>query len=429
MTQNYEAEQIITLEGLEHIRKRPSVYIGDISNPNHILLEILANSLDEAMNGYGNEILISINKKVLRVEDFGRGIPIGIREDGKTTLEAAASVLNTGGKFDTASFSNSLGTNGQGLKICNALSASLTVTTYRDGKFEKLDFARGELLKREEGKSKRKNGVTVEFVPDSEIFKVTNEIDVTAFRNIVKQMSFLTKGVKYTYVVNGKSEEFLSKNGLIDFMKELCKDREIVKNQFYCANTVDKMTLEVCMTYTSAYSDTVKLFANNGENTSGTHLTEFRTILTREINKYAREQGLLKEKDENLSGVDLQEGQVLILNIKAPDMLYEGQTKTKVTSTDIKPFIREVVTQALKNYMMLYPNDVKSIIEKALESKRARAAAKNAREKVRKPAAKKGLRAKMEITDKLTDCDSKDRKKCELLLTEGKQNCLYSFFQ
>lgn len=433
----YGEKEIVSLSDVEHVRKRPGTYIGSVENPNHLALEIIANSLDEAMNGFGDKIIatFSNNKKTLEIEDFGRGIVVdGKREeDDKSTLEAAFSVLNTGGKYDTAAFSNSLGANGQGSKITNFLSTNMRVETYRDYNYEKIDFKQGEVVDRKLGTNKRKkSGVVVKFSPDPEIFD-TNQFDINSFKKIVKQMSFLTKGVRFIVVDKDtdEREEFYSENGLKDFIGELVNKKEIIKEQLYINRTDGERSLEVALTYTNAYSENVRVFANNGENPEGgTHISSFRSALTRQLNNYAREHNILKEGESNLSGNDYSEGLVLILNLKAPNLVYDGQTKTKVNSTDIRPFVAEIANEEIRAWLESNPRDARTIIEKALESRRASEAARKAREKIRKPGQrKKGLKAKLETMGKLHDASNKTKPEDrELFIVEGERNRPYLFF-
>lgn len=422
----YGAEQIVSLSGYEHVRKRPGTYIGSTEIPNHLALEIIANSLDEAMNGFGDEITIEFSKgnTVLKVSDYGRGIVVNGKHEKHdcSTLEAAFSILNTGGKYDTAAFSASLGANGQGSKITNFLSTYMEVKSIRDGKSESIRFEKGIPVSTSLEDCSRRNGVIVEFSPDAEIFD-TNVFDVKSFRSVIEQMSYLTKGVRYVLIEDGKETVYLSEHGLKDYMDKITGGKEIIKNQYYVNETDGKMSLEVSMTYTDTDSERLKIFANNGENPDGgTHITAFKTNLTRQLNAFANSNGLLKAGEANLSGSNYAEGLVIILNLKAPDIVYDGQTKTKVNSTDIRPFVNEVSNRTIKDWLEANPSDAKIIIEKALLSRRATEAAKRARDKVKAPGGKaKGLKEKLAIASKLRDASTKTpAKDREIFIVEGK---------
>lgn len=418
---NYSAENMKALDDISHIRLRYGMYIGSVEEPTHLAIEILANSIDEANLGYGQEIKIELEKDGwITISDQGRGIPHGKDDEGKPIIQSVYDKLHMGGKFDTEAYANSLGQNSVGAKATNALSEYLIATTCREGLSETVSFKEGRIQDYSSKKiDKDIHGVTVRFLPDKTIFKDIH-LNINRFRNLLKELSFLVKGVKFILINDGKEEVFYSKNGMKDYMDEICKSKkEIIKNRIYTQVIDGNNELEIYLSYCDDYGDIIKLFANNGANDSGTHLTAFKTTMTRLFNKFAKENKILKEKENNLTGTELAEGQILILNLKYPGIVYDSQTKTRVDDARVTPFVNSVASEMIKNWLDNNPKEAKIIIEKALEARRAREAAKKAREMVRKPKKEKGLKAKMSISNKLTDCSSKNRKECELFLVEG----------
>lgn len=419
---NYNAEQIRTAEGREHVRMRPSMYIGSTANPNHLVIEIMANSIDEAMNGYGKEIIFTLSKDAseISVQDFGRGIPVNaLRDDGLTTLEASFSVLNTSGKFDQNAFQTSIGTNGIGGKAANFLSKDFKVKSVRDGEYEELVFSQGVLQNRVVKKTKEPNGVFVWFKPDSEIFSST-KFDTKMLKETLKQASYLNKGVTLKLIDDkGAEHTFHSQNGLKDYMNDLANKDHAIKVPLYIAHAEQGRSVEVALTYTNGYNEVTKTFANTGYTPDGgTHLTALRTVLTRQLNTFALDSGLIKSADKNLSGKEYSEGLIIVMNINMADLGYEGQTKSKVTDTRVAPFVNPILAEHIKDWLDANPKDAKVIIEKALETRRANEAAKKAREKARQPK-KETLKQKLELNSKLNDATSKDRSHCELMIVEG----------
>lgn len=423
MTQvlNYSAENMKALDDISHIRLRYGMYIGSVEDPTHLAIEILANSIDEANLGFGNKIEIKVQKDGwVTIKDEGRGIPHGKDDEGKPIIQSVYDKLHMGGKFDTEAYANSLGQNSVGAKATNALSEILIATTVREGISETVEFKEGRLKNYTSTKvDKSLHGVEVKFLPDKTIFKDIH-LNMTKFKNLLKELSYLVKGVSFILDEDGRQEIFLSKNGMVDYMNELCKDKkEIIKNRIYTQVIDGNNELEIYLSYCEDYGDKIKLFANNGANDSGTHLTAFKTTMTRLFNKFAKDNKILKDKETNLTGAELAEGQILILNLKYPGLVYDSQTKTRVDDARVSPFVNTVASEMFKNWLDENPKDAKVIIEKALEARRAREAAKKAREAVRKPAVKKGLKAKIELSEKLSDCNSKNRENCELFLVEG----------
>lgn len=423
MTQksNYNAENMKALDDISHIRLRYGMYIGSVEEPTHLAIEILANSIDEANLGYGQEIKIELEKDGwITISDQGRGIPHGKDDEGKPIIQSVYDKLHMGGKFDTEAYANSLGQNSVGAKATNALSEFLIATTCREGLSETVEFKEGRIQNYTSKKiNENVHGVTVRFLPDKTIFKDIH-LNISRFRNLLKELSFLVKGVKFILINDDKEEIFYSKNGMKDYMDEICKTKkEIIKNRIYTQTIDGNNELEIYLSYCDDYGDTIKLFANNGANDSGTHLTAFKTTMTRLFNKFAKENKILKEKESNLTGAELAEGQILILNLKYPGIVYDSQTKTRVDDARITPFVNSVVSEMIKTWLDNNPKDAKIIIEKALEARRAREAAKKAREAARKPKKEKGLKAKMQLSDKLINCSTHNPKENSLLIVEG----------
>lgn len=423
MENNYTAKNMQKKDDIEHIRLRYGMYIGSADNPMHIMMEILANSVDEANLGYGDRIELTLNKDgSITIKDEGRGIPHGKQENGKPIIQSVYDDLHFGGKFDTEAYSDSLGQNSVGAKATNALSEYLIASTYRDGVKETVTFNQGRIKDYVEEKCDNKlHGVEVTFLPDKEIFKKI-EFNQKELEDKLTELSYLIPKVAFVLRKDEQEKIYESKNGMSDYMEFLCKDKkEIIKNRIYTEieDKEEKKKLSIYMTYTNEYNNILKLYSNNGANSGGTHLTAFRTTMTRIFNKYARKNNFIKEKEANLTGAELTEGQVLLMNLKFGGLVYNGQVKDKVDDSSITPFINRVTTELIENWLQDNPKDAKIIIEKALDARRAKEAAKKAREAVRKPKKQKGLKAKMQLSDKLVDCNSKNRKECELFICEG----------
>ncbi len=422
----YGIDDIQTLEGIQAIRTRPGMYIGSIEQQgvNHITLEIVSNSIDEYLNGHCSMIEVSVNSKTreISISDDGRGIPAGIRENGENVLESVFTKLHTGAKFaqdGTTGYNSSGGMNGVGSKATNALSSKFKVVSKRDGMKYMAEFSKGELKKYEEKKDSNSiTGTTISFVPDKTIFKEDPSVNTSWLKKTLQELSFLCKGVKIQLTVDDKQDVFISNNGLLDYVEYINKSEKITETPLYFEVAKDKMKAEVGMLFNTNNSDTVKVYTNNIPNPNGgAHLVGFRTALTTAINKFARDNGLLKEKDDNLSGTDLLEGQVLVLNLNMPDPVFDGQTKAKLNSQEARSFLMEVAGVGIKDYLNQNPQDARSIIEKALLSRKASEAAKKAREAVRNVPSP--TRGKIIMPSKLTDATSKTRKECELLILEG----------
>lgn len=428
MTSNYKATDIKSLDYFEHIRKYPGMYIGskDAKGLLHCVKEILSNSIDEYLNGAGSTITVEILKNNgIRITDDGRGIPHGKHSSGCSTLQACFGIANTGGKFDNATgqtgYNTSGGEHGTGGKAVNALSKKMIVTTSREGLKETVEFSKGQFISYNEEKiDPNITGTSVEFYPDSTVLE-TIVFDVVAIRAMIQEFSFLCKGLKFIFITeDGKVEEFYSEHGLFDFMTYLNKDKNLITSPIYFEQEEDKFKLEVAIAYNSSYSSTVKLYTNNIPQEKGTHLTGFKTAWTAGLNTFARENKLLKEKETNLTGSDYEEGMVLILNFKMIDPVFKGQNKEELSSSEGRTYVQKLTSTAMKELFFTNKKDLKTIVDKALNARKARAAAKKARDAVREPKKKEtGLRASLALSNKFIDCTSKDPKERKLFILEG----------
>lgn len=428
MTNNYKATDIKSLDYFEHIRKYPGMYIGskDAKGLLHCVKEILSNSIDEYLNGAGSTVTVELLKNNgIRIIDDGRGIPHGKHSSGCSTLQACFGIANTGGKFDNATgqtgYNTSGGEHGTGGKAVNALSKKMIVTTSREGLKETVEFSKGQFISHNEEKiDSNITGTSVEFYPDPTVLE-TVVFDVAAIRAMIQEFSFLCKGLKFIFVTeDGKSEEFYSEHGLFDFMTYLNKDKNLITSPMYFEQEEDKFKLEVAIAYNSSYSSTVKLYTNNIPQEKGTHLTGFKTAWTAGLNTFARENKLLKEKETNLTGSDYEEGMVLILNFKMIDPVFKGQNKEELSSSEGRTYVQKLTSAAMKELFFTNKKDLKTVIDKALNARKARAAAKKARDAVREPKKKEtGLRASLALSNKFIDCTSKDPKERKLFILEG----------
>ena len=414
----YNEKSIESLSPLEFTRLRPGVYCGSTEYSTQLLIEIVSNAVDEFKAGHGDTIKVNItNDNTIIVEDNGQGfIPNLIREDGKSVLEASFSVLNTSGKYsdDGVYEGTALGLNGIGSKLANYLSHWLKVETWRDGKYEHIWFKEGVFDKRDVGKWDNKNkpsGTLVQWKPSEEFFNHP-EVEVSVIKKLFKVISCLCPGLKIIF----NDEEYYSKNGLSDLVNEAVKDVEILKNRLNINYTNNKNKIDLILTYTSNYSTTIVPYVNTGLTDSGPHITQIKTIITREMNKFFREKKWLKEKEENLTGDDCQEGMYLVFNITAPGVSYDAQTKSRIVKLDMTPFT-ETIANELRNWMAQNEKAIKEIADKAINARKAREAAKKARDSVRDKAEKKQKALKFD--SKLADCYGKDRTKCEIYITEG----------
>ena len=416
----YNESSIESLSPLQFTRLRPGVYCGSTEYSTQLLIEIVSNAVDEFKAGHGDTIKVNIIEgNTIIVEDNGQGfIPNVIRDDGKSVLEASFSVLNTSGKYseDGVYEGTALGLNGIGSKLANYLSHWLEVVSWRDGKFEHVWFKEGVFEKRKVGEWDNKNkpsGTLVKWKPSEEFFNHP-EVEMTTIKKLFKVIVCLCPGLRI--ILN--DEEYYSKNGLTDLVNEAVKDIEILKNRLNINYTNNKNKIDLILTYTSNYSTTIIPYVNTGLTDAGPHITQIKTIITREMNKFFREKKWLKEKEENLSGDDCQEGMYLVFNITAPGVSYDAQTKSRIVKLDMTPFT-ETIAEEMRNWMEQNEKAIKEIADKAINARKAREAAKKARDAIRDKSAPKGLKAKMQISNKFIDCVNKNPKERNLLLVEG----------
>ena len=421
---NYGVEDIKTLEGIEAIRLRPGMYIGSTGpeGVRHITLEIISNAVDEYLNGHCTECLIKVKDDTIEIKDNGRGVPFGKAEDGSETLVNVYTKLHTGAKFDASGktgYNTSGGMNGVGAKATNALSDQFQVVSFRDKKHAVATFAKGRLLSYKEEKwSDENTGTWVKFRPDKEIFKEGIKLDYTALRKQLQELAYLSPGMVFKLTFEDKPEEVItSQNGIQDYINDLNKDKNTMTSVFYTESLEDRVGVKVAMQYNDGYSDSYKLYTNSIPNSAGTHLTGFRTALTTTINSYARNKGLLKEKDGNITGDELKEGLVLVLSFIMPDPVFSGQTKDVLSSSEARTIVQRLVSAELDTWLAGHPKDAKAIVDKALLARAAREKAKKAKDAVRNIEGKKQKALKFD--SKLADCYSKDRSKCEIYITEG----------
>lgn len=416
----YDEKSIESLSPLAFTRLRPGVYAGDTTYSTQLLVEIFSNAVDEFRLGHGNQIDVFIDEDRIRVRDYGQGfIPNSFREDGKTILEAAFSVLNTSGKYreDGTYEGTSLGSFGIGSKITTFLSHWLNVTTCRDGQYETVSFIEGIFDgKRLSGSTTEQSGTDVEWQPSEEFFKNTT-VEINVIKTLFKTVSCLCPGLIINLNDNGTKTTYQSKYGLNDLVNDAVKEKEILKNRLNVNFEEGKNKLDLVMTYTSNYSSTIVPYVNTGLTESGSHITQIKTALTREMNKFFREKKWLKEKDENLTGDDIQEGMYMVFNYTAPSVSYDAQVKSRITAIDTKPAVTAFV-EALNLWLEANEKEIKGIADKALNARKAREAAKKAREAIR-GAGPKEKKTVLKLPSKLTDCFSKDREKCEIFIVEG----------
>lgn len=417
---NYQANNIKTLDYFEHIRKYPGMYIGskDAKGLLHCVKEIVSNSIDEYLNGSGTEIHITLlPNNGIRIEDNARGIPHGKHPSGCSVLQACYGIANTGGKFDNATgesgYNSSGGEHGTGGKAVNALSKKMIVKTSREGIEEIVEFSKGTFISYDKKIiDKNKTGVSVEFYPDEEVLEETS-FNVESIKEMVREFSFLCKGLKF-YV---NDELFFSENGLFDYMEYLNKGKTLLTSPIYYDIKDGKFQLEAAIGYNDGYSSVIKLYTNNIPQLKGTHLTGFKSAWTACLNSFARDNKLLKDKDENLTGSDYEEGMTLILNFKMIDPVFKGQNKEELSSSEGRTYCQKLTTLAVKDLFETQKKSLTAIINKALNARKAREAAKKARDSVRQPKEKK--KQFLNLPSKLVDCWGKDRASCELFIVEG----------
>ncbi|PWL20954.1 MAG: DNA topoisomerase (ATP-hydrolyzing) subunit B [Candidatus Aquiluna sp. XM-24bin5] len=423
----YDAGDIQVLEGLEAVRKRPGMYIGSTGprGLHHLVYEIVDNSVDEALAGHCDNIDVTITKEgSIRVSDNGRGIPVDLHPvEKKPAVEVVLTVLHAGGKFGGGGYAVSGGLHGVGASVVNALSSTLSVEVHRGGDIWTQSYTVGvpdQPLKKA-GKTD-KTGTTIFFTPSAEIFE-TVEFDYETLRQRFQQMCFLNKGLKINLVDerSGKNDSYLYERGLIDYVEYLnsAKKVEVVHDEVISIENETKeknMSVEIAMQWTNGYNEGVHTYANTiNTHEGGTHEEGFRTAITSLLNKYARDKGQLKEKDENLTGDDVREGLTAVISVKLTEPQFEGQTKTKLGNTEAKTFVQRVVNDQLGDWLERNPAQAKEIIRKAIQAAAARLAARKAREATRR----KGLLESGGMPGKLRDCSSRDPEVSEIYIVEG----------
>lgn len=426
---HYDSSNIQVLEGLEAVRKRPAMYIGDISSKglHHLVNEVVDNSIDEAMAGYASHIEVEINEDdSISVHDDGRGIPVDRHEKlGKSALEVVMTVLHAGGKFDKGSYKVSGGLHGVGVSCVNALSDKLIAEVYRDGKIYRQEYSRGipqtavEVI----GETDR-TGTSVTFHPDHSIFVVTKyEYKILADR--LRELAYLNAGVRLSITDfrdrdedrNPKSQSFYSEEGLKEFVRYLDGNKEHLMDEvIHIVNDKGEIPVEVAMTYNTTFNENVYSYVNNINTIEGgTHLTGFRRALTRTLKKYADDSGLLEKEKVEVLGDDFREGLTAVISIKVQEPQFEGQTKTKLGNSEAVSAVDTAVSEALTNFLEENPKEARMIVDKVILAAKARMAAKRAREMVQR----KGPMFSGGLPGKLADCRSRDPEICELFLVEG----------
>ncbi len=421
----YSGKDIQVLEGLEAVRKRPGMYIGSTGPKglHHLVYEIVDNSVDEALAGCCNSIEITIHQdNSVTVTDNGRGIPVdNVPKYRKPGVEVALTILHAGGKFGGSGYKVSGGLHGVGVSVVNALSKRLEVEVKRDGKIWGMAFERGKTVSQLTAIGKAKStGTKIRFWPDPEIFETT-EFSWDVIASHMRETAFLNKNLKITLTdereLEPRVEEFRYAGGIVDFVKYLNEKRETIHARpIYIEAEGAEGLVEVALGWNTGYSETVLAFANNiNTHEGGTHLDGFKNALTRTINDYARRQGILKEKDDNLSGEDIREGLVAVISVKLREPQFEGQTKTKLGNTEIRSFVQSAITTGLAEFLEEHPKAARAIITKSTQAAKARMAARKARELTRR----KGLLDSSTLPGKLADCSIREAALTEIYLVEG----------
>jgi len=422
--QNYGASNIQVLEGLDAVRKRPGMYIGStsIKGLHHLVYEVVDNSVDEALAGYATHIEVSINEdNSITVVDNGRGIPCGMHETGMPAVELVLTKLHAGGKFGGGGYKVSGGLHGVGISVVNALAEWTKIQVHQDGLIREIDFARGHKTSdlHEIGKTDH-TGTTVIFKPDAEIFETTI-FDFDTLKTRLQELAFLNKGLRITIadkrLEDARIESFHYEGGLQEFIKFLNENKEVVNPSIiYIENTKDDVVVDVAFQYNDGYSENILSFVNNINTIDGgTHLSGFRSALTRTINDYGRKSGLIKENESNLSGEDVREGLTAVVSVKVLEPQFEGQTKAKLGNSEVKGITDVIVSEGLRVFFEEHPQDAKKIIEKASMANRAREAARKARDLTRR----KNALEISSLPGKLADCSEKDTSMTEIYLVEG----------
>lgn len=422
---NYSADSIQVLEGLEAVRKRPGMYIGDtgFKGYHHLVYEIVDNSVDEHLAGYCKRINVTINlDESITVEDDGRGIPVGLQKQaGKSALEIVMTVLHAGGKFDGGGYKVSGGLHGVGASVVNALSSRTTVEVHREGHIWRQSYEKGKILAPvAQGEASGKTGTTVTFKADREIFKDETVIyDFSTLANRFRELAFLNAGLHICLKDerSGKKQDFQYANGVAEFVQYMNQSKKALHNEVvYFKGEKDNVEIEISMQWNDSYSESVFTYCNNiNTHEGGTHLVGFRAALTRTTNAYATEKNLLKDLKQNLEGEDIREGLAAVISVKVREPQFEGQTKTKLGNAEVKGIVETLVNEKLADWMDRNPSVAKNVIMKCVESARARDAARKARDLTRrKTALDSGS-----LPGKMADCQERDPAICELYLVEG----------
>ena len=428
--QQYSADSIQALEGMEHVRMRPSMYIGDVGvrGLHHLVYEVVDNSIDEALVGHCDTISVIINEdNSVTTEDNGRGIPVGMhKKEGVSALEVVMTKIGAGGKFDKDSYKVSGGLHGVGVSCVNALSEILTATVYLEGKVYEQVYQRGKPVApvKEIGTSD-KRGTVVTFKPDPEIFQLVLEYNYDTLANRMRELSYLNKGITLTLIDKRNKDEkgefiqdvFHSKEGLKEFIRFLDSSREaIIQDVISIEGEKNGIPVEVAMVYNTSYSENLHSYVNNiNTHEGGTHLAGFRRGLTSTLKKYADGSGLLDKLKFEISGDDFREGLTAIISVKVAEPQFEGQTKTKLGNRDVTSAVSQAVSEMLENYLEEHPNDAKIIVQKVILAAQARHAARKAREMVQRKTVMSGGG----LPGKLSDCSEQDPAICEVFLVEG----------
>lgn len=426
MSIEYDASQIQILEGLEAVRVRPGMYIGSISSRglHHLVYEIVDNSVDEALAGFCTEIKVKINEdNSITVRDNGRGIPVDIQQAaGKPALEVVFTILHAGGKFGGGGYKTSGGLHGVGASVVNALSTWLDVKVYKEGKIYHMRFEKGKVVEDMHVIGEcdfSESGTEVSFLPDAGIFEETvYDFDILKVR--LRETAFLTKALKIVLIDDRDEKKEMSfhyEGGIKEFVTYLNKSKSpIYEDVIYCEGEKEKVVVEVAMQHNDTYTESIYTFVNNiNTPEGGTHLSGFKNALTKTFNEYARNNKLLKENEDNLSGEDIREGLVAIISVKIQDPQFEGQTKQKLGNSEAQTAVNAIVSEQLTYFLEQNPGVAKLISEKAITAQRARAAARKARDLTRRKSALDG----MSLPGKLADCSSKNPEECEIFIVEG----------
>ena len=430
-TQKYSADSILALEGMEHVRMRPSMYIGDVGSRglHHLVVEVIDNSIDEALAGHCKNIIVTINEdNSVTTEDDGRGIPVDIhKKEGVSALEVVMTKIGAGGKFDKDSYKVSGGLHGVGVSCVNALSESLKASVHRDGKVWEQEYEKGvPLYPVKETGTSDKTGTIVTFKPDTTIFNDINEYNYDILASRARELSFLNKGITITLIDRRdkdkksgefQTEVFFSKEGLPEFIKFLDGSREpLLKDVIAFEGEKNGVPVEVAMMYNTSYTENLHSYVNNiNTHEGGTHLSGFRRGLTHTLKKYSESSGMLDKLKFEVSGDDFREGLTAIISVKVAEPQFEGQTKTKLGNKEVSSCVSQAVSEMLRDYLEEHPDDAKIIVQKVILAAQARHAAQKAREMVQR----KSVMSIGGLPGKLSDCSEQDPSKCEVFLVEG----------